>query len=73
MPNLRVYIDSDELLDSLSDEELVKEAATRNLANILPTSEVADSLRRASDELRRIHRYDLSARLDDIRNQTLAV
>lgn len=72
MPYVEVFVETDEVISSVSDKELIQELASRKLANILPTHEVADSLLRASDELRRIHRYDLSARLDDIRTQSLA-
>lgn len=73
MPYINVHIDKGELLDSLSDEELVEELEDRNAKHrfgkdySIPIGQAMDSLDRASEVLRKISRLDLAHRLDEIK------
>lgn len=76
MPYVNVWIDPEDYLEDISTEELKKELIRRSSKHIkgshigdhvIEPGEAADTLRRASDYLRRCERFDFAHRLEEIR------
>ena len=74
MPYINVYVDTCDLLDGVSDEDLIKECESRKLSvgNCIPRREARQSCIDASDFLNKTGRIDLSHRLDEIKTDYLS-
>lgn len=68
MPYVSVYISEDEILDDVSDEALLAELRRRNLGECISRKDAQWSIDQASQTLRKMERYDLAYRLDEIRH-----
>lgn len=74
MPYVSVHVDVCDILDELSDEDLLKECESRKLSvgNCIPRREARQSCIDASDFLQKMGRIDLAHRLDEIKSDYLS-